>query len=87
MLAPQAVDRFINGDYYRHPLTAEAILDVAMELRVRAPRNVANTEYRSMRDRKRAIFCGALTKKSVLIRWSEMLDDPDCLWNNTLWGE
>lgn len=31
----QAVDRFINGDFYRHPLTAEAILDVAQELRVR----------------------------------------------------
>ncbi|CAM9250870.1 unnamed protein product [Scytosiphon promiscuus] len=29
----KAVDRFINGDYYRHPLTAEAILDVAKELR------------------------------------------------------
>lgn len=34
---PQAVDHFINGDYYRHPLTAEAILGVALELRVRAP--------------------------------------------------
>lgn len=30
----QAVDRFINGDYYRHPLSAEAILDVVLELRV-----------------------------------------------------
>eukprot|EP00752_Nemacystus_decipiens_P011950 g10596.t1 len=29
----KAVDRFINGDFYRHPLTAEAILDVALELR------------------------------------------------------
>lgn len=36
-LPPQAVDRFVNGDFYRHPLTAEAILDVALELRVRAP--------------------------------------------------
>ncbi len=35
LLSPQAVDRFINGDYYRHPLTAEAILDVAQGLRVR----------------------------------------------------
>ncbi|CAM9458599.1 unnamed protein product [Pylaiella littoralis] len=29
----KAVDRFINGDYYRHPLTAEAILDVVKELK------------------------------------------------------
>lgn len=30
----QAVDRFINGDFYRYPLAAGTILDVVLELRV-----------------------------------------------------
>lgn len=34
LVSLQAIDRFINGDFYRHPLSAEAILDVAEELRV-----------------------------------------------------
>lgn len=33
-MPPQVVDRFINGNFYRHPLSAEAILDVVLELRV-----------------------------------------------------
>lgn len=88
ILAPQAVDRFINGDYYRHPLTAEAILDVALELRVRAPpRNVANTEYRSMRDKKTSHVLRRSDKKSVLIRWSECLTIRIACGTNTLRGE
>ncbi|CAM9220260.1 unnamed protein product [Ectocarpus sp. 4 AP-2014] len=29
----KAINRFINGDFYRHPLTAETILDVVQDLR------------------------------------------------------
>ena len=30
----QATDRFVNGDFYRHPLSAEDILRIVLELRV-----------------------------------------------------